>query len=83
MESVRFDIKTLKQDIQRTRMAFNRTKKANDEIRALTEKKVGDSDDEAQAEADLLLSSDEEERNKKRRQRHKPTKPKRTERRMV
>jgi len=83
MESVRFDIKTLKQDIQRTRMVTNRTKKANDGIRALTDKKVGDSDDEAQAEADLLLSSDEEERNKNRRQRHKPTKPKRTERRMV
>jgi len=82
MESVRFDIKTLKQDIQRTRLAINRTKKANDEIRSLTEKKV-DSDEEAKVEEDLLLSSDEEERSKKRRQRHKHTKPKRTERRIV
>jgi len=84
MEKVRFDVKTLKQDLQRTRMAINRTKKANEEIRALKERGL-DSDDEAKqlrAEEDLLLSSDEEEKNKKRRIRHKPTRAKRNERRM-
>jgi len=76
MESVLFDIKTLKHDLQRTRIGLKRTQKANVEIRALTERKV-DSEDEAQE--DILLSSDEDEK-KKRRQRHKPTKSKRTER---